>query len=326
MSRPRKFRRDLPPRMYFNDGSYYHVARGKWTRLGRDLVEALRAYHERELSSHAGKDLTFSAASSRYLALGTTDLAPRTVKDYTQYVARLNAVFGEVLLDDIEPHHVKQYHRLAAARRGNVQANREKACLSLVWNWARGEGHTSRPNPCAGIHRAEERPRSVLVSDTTYRRVWVHADWPTRDAMDLARFTGQRPADVFKLRLTDIRDGCLVVNQAKRRGKAIVRVQIEGKLKLVIDRIKARKYKITSTALVRNERGERLTPSAFDNRFEDARRKAGVKPADFQFRDLRAKGGTEKADRDGETRPKSCSATRRSEQPRSMCVGGSERK
>jgi len=37
----------------------------------------------------------------------------------------------------------------------------------------------------------------------------------------------QRPADVLKMRLTDIRDGCLVVRQDKTG--AIVRVVIEGK-------------------------------------------------------------------------------------------------
>ena len=71
-----------------------------------------------------------------------------------------------------------------------------------------------------------------------------------------------------------IRDGCLVIKQNKRRGTAIVRVQIEGKLKLVIDRISARKYKITSTSLLRNERGAALTFSAFRGRFDDAREKA----------------------------------------------------
>ena len=57
---------------------------------------------------------------------------------------------------------------------------------------------------------------------------------------------------------------------------------------------------MTSTALVRNENGEELTPSAFDNRFEDARRRARVDLRGFQFRDLRAKGGTDKADREGD--------------------------
>ena len=300
MARPRKHRRDLPPRMYFAHGAYFHVVKGKWLALGRDTTGALREYYARETKALDASDLTFAALASRYLAIGTSSLAPRTLRDYTKYVAKLNTVLGDVHLDAVEPHHVRKYHRRAVELRGVTQANRERACLSLVWNWARGEGLTSLPHPCAGIHRAHERSRTVLVSDTIFRRVWVHADWPTRDAIDLARLIAQRPGDVFDLRLTDIRDGCLVIKQNKRRGTAIVRVQIEGKLKLVIDRIRARKYKITSTSLLRNERGAALTFSAFRGRFDDAREKAGVAKDAFQFRDLRAKGGTEKADREGD--------------------------
>ena len=49
--------------------------------------------------------------------------------------------------------------------------------------------------------------------------VWDAADWPTRDAMDLAYLTGQRPADVLKMRLPDIRDGFLWLTQGKTRKK-----------------------------------------------------------------------------------------------------------
>jgi len=64
----------------------------------------------------------------------------------------------------------------------------------------------------------------------------------------------------------------------------------------VIERIKARKAAtpgIRSLALVVNERGLALSASALDNRFEAARRAAGVELNSFQFRDLRAKAATE---------------------------------
>lgn len=287
MARPRKHRRDLPPRMYFKHGAYYHVPKGKWDPLGADLVEALREYYRRE-AKRLDQTVTFADLASAYLAHGTSSLAPRTLKDYRKYHERVVKTFGEVDLSTIEPHHVRRYHRTAAEKRGNVQANRERSYLSLVWNWGRAEGHTSLPNPCEGIHRAEESGRQVLVSDSVYRRVWVHADWDTRNIMDLARYIAQRPADAFKIKESDIVDGCLVVNQNKRRGKKIVRIEITGKLAKVIDRI-------------RNQPGgwQLISPSAFDNRFEDARRRAGVDLHSFQFRDLRAKGLTRKADKEG---------------------------
>jgi len=66
--------------MYFSDGSYYHVVKNKCTRLDRDLFVALRVYHERELGGLPPEDFNFSQVCYQYLALGTKDLSPRTVK------------------------------------------------------------------------------------------------------------------------------------------------------------------------------------------------------------------------------------------------------
>lgn len=92
-----------------------------------------------------------------------------------------------------------------------------------------------------------------------------------------------------------------------KTGKKL-RILIAGELAAVLTRIQGRAYKVTSLALVRNERGQPLSYSALDNRFEDARNRAAVALDDagsselaaairtFQFRDLRAKAGTDKAD------------------------------
>ena len=79
-----------------------------------------------------------------------------------------------------------------------MRANREKALFSHIFNKAREWGYTAAPNPCAGVKGFTERGRDAYIEDVTYKAVWDAADWPTRDAMDLAYLTGQRPADVLK--------------------------------------------------------------------------------------------------------------------------------
>ena len=71
--------------------------------------------------------------------------------------------------------------------------------------------------------------------------VWDAADWPTRDAMDLAYLTGQRPADVLKLMLTDIRDGALWITQGKTGKK--LRILVAGELAAVLARIQGDKIR-----------------------------------------------------------------------------------
>lgn len=124
--------------------------------------------------------------------------------------------------------------------------------------------------------------------------------------MDLAYLTGQRPADVLKIKIGDVRDGFLIITQGKTGKK--LRIAVEGALSALIERIKARTYKVTSLTLIRNETGQALSYFALDSRFEAARNrvvaelKKEKRDGDaelvlaFQFRDLRAKAGTDQAD------------------------------
>jgi integrase len=75
-----------------------------------------------------------------------------------------------------------------------------------------------------------------------------------QDAMDLNYLTGQRPADVLKMRLADIRDGALEVQQNKTNKKLrILLDDAQGArtaLGQLVDRIKNRERKVSSLYLV----------------------------------------------------------------------------
>ena len=109
--------------------------------------------------------------------------------------------------------------------------------------------------------------------------------------MDLALLTGQRPADVLKLRRTDIRDGALWIVQNKTGAR--LGVEVTGELAAVIARINERPRRAISAYLVQDENGQPLTQFALRSRFDKARTLAKV---DFQFRDIRAKAATDTGD------------------------------
>ncbi|WP_256345596.1 tyrosine-type recombinase/integrase, partial [Pseudomonas sp. F1002] len=117
---------------------------------------------------------------------------------------------------------------------------------------------------------------------------------------DLFYLTGQRIADTLKMDERDIREDRLAVQQGKTKAKR--RIEIVGELKVVIDRILARKdsHKIRSSKLIVMDNGQPMTSSMLRGRFDAAREAAGVKKADFQMRDLRAKAGTDKAESSGD--------------------------
>jgi hypothetical protein len=57
--------------------------------------------------------------------------------------------------------------------------------------------------------------RACYVTGTGFRDVHAKAGQTLRDAMHLAQLHGQRPADVLKMTLEDIRDGAPFVAQNK---------------------------------------------------------------------------------------------------------------
>lgn len=117
-------------------------------------------------------------------------------------------VFGHVPIDAIAPMHIREYLDIRG-QVAKVRANREKALFSHVFNKAREWGYTAAQNPCQGVRSFKESGRSRYVTDDEFAKVRQHAHPTLVDAMDLALLTGQRPADVLKLKSADVRDGAL---------------------------------------------------------------------------------------------------------------------
>ncbi|MDI3304400.1 MAG: tyrosine-type recombinase/integrase [Burkholderia multivorans] len=318
--------KNLPPNMrarHRGNKTYYYYDHGGRPRreepLGTDFIAAVKRWSEIE-QSDIPKALTPTVKD--LFDAYTRDMIPlkarSSQKENLDQIVLLKEFFGDgFVLDDMEPTHVKQYkhwrHKKAvewyqSKKRpvppdaGYVRANRDLALLSHAFNYARETGMTKIANPCQGVKKYREGGRDVYVEDDLYRRVYEKADQPTRDAMDLAYLTGQRPQDTLLHDERDIRDNFLHIDQGKTKKK--LRMEVSGELKAVIDRIRLRKrqYKVVCTALIVNERGERMTLDTLQRRFREARRAAGIADDDFQFRDLRAKAGTDKTDSTGDIR------------------------
>jgi integrase len=300
VGRRRTKHKNLPPRLHLKRGRYYYGRNQEF--VGDNLPDAMLAYGEREAARAGRRPLTFGDLGDQYVTgEAFRAKAPRTREDNLDELAMLNRVFKDAPLSAIEPHHVAGYrdNRRARPRKGRTEeprlattrANREIALMSAIWNWGRDTGRTNLPNPCEGVRRNREYGRDRYVTNDELEAVWDAADEPLRDALDLYHLTGQRVGDVLRMSLTDVRDGCLMLRQRKT-GKPL-RLLLEGDLATVLERIKGRAFPddaVVSLALVRDEKGQRMTYDALSDRFQAARAAAGVH---FQLRDLRAKAATD---------------------------------
>jgi integrase len=300
-----------------------------WIPLGSNFPEALRAYVE-QVETVKAPAVTVAELLNDWNAKTAAGRKAGTVDDIRYSLPNLMRFFGDppAQLDEVEPIHIRQYldwrvaeakkakkernaKRVAAGRKsvvikpneGAVRANREIAWLSAAWNWARDHGITKAANPSTGIKRHKEGGRDIYVEDDELAAILGYADEPLREAIELAYLIGQRPGDLRQIRETDIRDGCIVLEQGKTDAK--LRIEITGALEDLIVRIKARKAKIEgvrSLALICNEGGQPLLKSAMRYRFDKARDAAAsatkdeaqaVRLRSIQFRDLRAKAASD---------------------------------
>lgn len=286
----------LPPKMRAKRTSsgkvyyYYDTCQNprKWIALGSVFADAAIKYAELEYNTATPEIITFKHVSDRYLIEIIPTKAPRTQNDNLKELEWLLKFFNDppAPIDEIEPIHVRKY--LDWRSSSPIRANREKALLSHIFNKAREWGYTKNTNPCAGVKGYKEIGRDIYVTDEEYYSLYKVSARPLRDAMDLLYLTGQRPADVLKMDAEHIIDGELYVTQNKRGQK--LRFIIQGELDALISRLPK------SGALLRDDRGNRLSATTLRSLFNTARKISG---ASFQLRDLRAKAGTDKENNQG---------------------------
>lgn len=304
-----KQHRDLPPRMLrrvrrLKNGetwaSYYYNGRNTDGQrieipLGRDFNTAKRKWAELECKEMPIDTGVMRIIFDRYEREIVPSKAPRTQKDNLGSIKFLRLVFDTAPIDAITPQFIAQY-RDKRSQVAPVRANREIALFSHIWNLAREWGYTAKENPVKGVRKNKEKPRDYYADDAVWSAVYGAACQELQDAMDLNYLTGQRPADVLKMRLADIRDGALEVVQNKTGKK--LKITVTGELSKVIDRIKSRK--VASLHLVATSQGKPLNQYTLRVRFDQARVAAIKQVPDladrikaFQFRDIRPKAASE---------------------------------
>lgn len=311
--------------------TYYYLDLGGKPRkeipLGSDYVLAIQKWAELKTNASPQNGLiTFRYAAERYQAEVIPTKAPRTQKDNLKELEKLYEFFDAepTPLDSIEPVHIKQYKswrtktakadaikrneaRVKAGKEplpidpklGQVRANREKALFSHIWNFAREEGLTAKPNPCTGVSGFKEEGRDVFVDDAMMERLLKVSGQPLRFALRLAYLTGQRPGDVYKMAETDIRDGVLFLKQGKTQ--APLRIQVQGELKILLDEIfeYKRQFSVRPLTLLVIETGQPMNAYTLRSRLDKARKEAGIAKHELQFRDMRPKAATEVDERGG---------------------------
>ena len=279
MGRKRKYRKDLPERVYFKNGAYYFVKKsGEWIWLSRDISIALKRYVDFISSPIPGR---LSEIMDRYMKEIAPTKAPRTLNNNTREIEPLKTAFGHMEPHEVTPTGIYQYMDV----RPRVAANREVALLSSVFKFSIRKGLASE-NPCKFVSRNPEKPRDRHIENHEYQAVYNIAPPVIQCAMEIARQTGLRLGDILKLNEREnVRNDGLYVVTGKTGRKLLF--EWTDELKEIIERCKKLRGTVKGIQgpLISNREGQRYTLFGFSTLWQRVVRKS---PSRFQFRDIRA--------------------------------------
>lgn len=240
--------------------------------LGTDYDAAIRKWEDIQKNGVATNRGTleeaFAAWEKDALPLYTS---AETRRGYTKNLRALRPVFGQASWDQVDFPSLKGYLK---ARTAKTQGNREMSLLSIIWNWARGEGYTTLQWPAAGMERSkwknQEKPRKMFVRDDVYAAIYEEADQTLKDCMDLASATGMRLTDCITVLLPE---GDVLRLEASKTGKE---AEWDLSLSTVLPELIERRRAIAADhdMLLTTKNGQPLTFQILRYRWDKARESA----------------------------------------------------
>lgn len=278
MGRPRKDPKDiqLPPRVTKNKYSYVWKPKGtkKSISLGKiretSMSKLWANYEKAKAERH--DVMTFAKLWGMFLDSPTfTELATRTQSDYRQHQKKLLAVFGKMKADDIKIEQVRIYMDKRGVSSKN-QANQEVSSMSRVYGWGFERGYV-KGNPCKGIRKFTLIDRDVYIPDEDYLAIYQHARTEIQVAMEISYLCAAREGDVFDLKVSDLMEPGIFIEQNKTGKKQIKEWSV--RLRKAVE--KARIHLVSRSAVgyvIPSPTGGRLNRKTFNTWWNDAKKEA----------------------------------------------------
>lgn len=289
MGRRRAADRHLPAKVYLEHGAYYYRD-GKKPRvqLGRDLGEALTKYGT--LIGAAWSYRTLADVIDRYrVEILPLKRGKQTRIEEGRVLDKLKIAFGHMLPDNLTAVHCYGYMDRRRSKEGKpvpVAARHEIALLGHVYLLAIRWGAASI-NPARGLQLPKKAGKRPYVPMEWVDAVKALASDRMRLAIDWAVLIGQRRADLLKLKLSDVREDGIYVDQGKTHAQLLIARSPD--VDALIELSKAMSPQIPREYLIRKENGRHYTASGFSANWQRLMRKhvdaGGMR---FTFHDLRS--------------------------------------
>ena len=281
MNRPRVHNKHLPRNVYLRHGAYWYVKRGKWTRLGATLKEALNRY----AGIYEGAPGSMPELIAKAMPVLIREVKPNTVAQYRIAGRKLAKMFAAFQAQDvIQADVMDMMDKLADTPN---MANRCLSVLKLVFKYA-VKRQIILTNPAQDVDRHAEKKRKRLLTEGELSAIYAAAGPRLQVIIHLAVLTGQRIGDVLKIHRNQLQDEGIRFEQEKTGAKLIV--QWTDELREVVARAKKLNQNITALTLLHNRRGKPPDYRTVRDQWDKACKAAKV--SDAHLHDLRAVAAT----------------------------------
>lgn len=202
--------------VYWKHGAYWLVKKGKWTRIGTTLAEALAQYAKLQQEPKGGMaDLV-----DRAFAHHAPGLSKSTKAQYRQAATILKRKLVQFAPEQVKGKHIAAIMD-SMADRPNM-ANRILTFARIVFTCA-VRWQEIDTNPCIGTRRHPEKKRTRYLTDAEWLAIRDQAGHRLRAIMTVAYLTGQRINDVLKIRRSQITEVGIEFKQQKTKAQLVVK-------------------------------------------------------------------------------------------------------
>lgn len=292
MPRKRITNKHLPQKVYQKHGAFYYVdPNNKWHKLGVTFAESMANWAK--LVNQNNKIITMNDLFSRYLREVAPLKSAASYKKNIYQMQNLTKVFGQMIPSEVTPVDIYGFLDIRG-KTAPITANREKSLLSHVFSYAIRWGVCSS-NPCRFVKRNTEKPRDRYVENWEFDAVWEIAPPVIQCLMTFAVISAQRIGDILKIKLSDITDEGIFIQQGKTGKKLLL--EWSDELRNCVDKIKKLpRSNIYSFTLFCNSKGQPLVYEAFSTLWLKVMKRAladGIIKERFTFHDLRGKSASD---------------------------------
>jgi hypothetical protein len=201
---------------------YFYFQKGRSSSSPGPRLKLPKGPHDAEfwttyktyLGSEPPSGRTFDALIASYsIAPEFTKRSEATRRAYSRYLEIVSTAWGKLHVGSLRPKHVIQFRDAWAET--PVAANQLLSVLKMLINWGIPR-EFSETNPCIYVPKLQVEEQGARPWPLwAYELIEEHAREDIRRAVLLARYTGQRQADVLRMSPSHVEDGGINVVQQK---------------------------------------------------------------------------------------------------------------